>query len=181
LILFRGAVLTALVTVTLGAAPVAAADPTPAPQPGGPYQVAQGHYTSAGDPGWIYFIPAETLSNRSEPISGTRDGHPVQQFGCGIGPDGTIGCDAVPNPVQMGDAPPTVVPPGANQVIASPGKPAEYRHSDTLTFTRDVDMLTSGYELVNGGASCAVGWQGSVGCKTGEHGFTHYAYQGFTH
>ena len=42
-------------------------------------------------------------------------------------------------------------------------------------------MLTSGYKLVNGGASCAVGWQGSVGCEAGEHGFTQYAYQGFNH
>jgi hypothetical protein len=155
--------------------PVVRADPPPG------YQVAQGHYTSPGDPGWIYFVPAETLATGVEPITGTRDGRPVKQFGCGIGPDGTVGCDAVPNPVQIGDAPPTIVPPGANQVIASPEKPAQYRHSDVLTFTRNVDLLPSGVTLVNGGASCTVGWQGSVSCETRGHGFTHYSYMGYLH
>jgi hypothetical protein len=180
----RGAVLAVLSVVSTGA-PVAAADPPPGPQPGGPEQVAEGHYT---DPGWVYFIPAETLGPangsrgpRAEPITGVRDGHPVQQFGCGIGPDGTVGCDAVPDPVQMGTAPPVVVPPGANQVIATPGNPAEFRHSDTLTFTRNVDMLRSGYQLVNGEASCHVGWQGSVSCTTGIHGFTQYSYDAYLH
>jgi hypothetical protein len=45
------------------------------------YPVADGNYTSAADPGWIYF-----LSPRG--YGGQRDGQPVDQFGCGIGPDG---------------------------------------------------------------------------------------------
>jgi hypothetical protein len=38
---------------------------------------------------------------------------------------------------------------------------AEYRHSDTA-FTRDVDVLPAGQRLQNWGASCGVGYQGTV-------------------
>ena len=167
--LSRSAVLMANFTVALAGAPVAAADPPSTPQPGDPYVEAQGHYTGADDPGWIYFKEAES------------DGQPVGRWGCGIGPDGTVGCDAVPYPTQIGDAPPVDVPPHANQTVATPEQPGQYRHSDTLTFTRNVDVLRPGYELVNGGASCAVGWQGSVSCQTGDHGFTLYSIWGETH
>lgn len=139
-----------------------------------PYPVAQGDYTSPSDPGWIFFLSPPTYG-------GVRDGAPVDQFGCGIGPDGTVGCDVVPDPVQISDEPPTVVPPGANQTVATPAQAGDYRHSDTLTFTRDVDVLPAGYQLVNGTASCLVGEQGSVSCTTGEHGFTHYSVFGYTH
>jgi hypothetical protein len=138
------------------------------------YPVADGDYTSATDPGWIYF-----LSPRG--YGGERDGQPVDQFGCGIGPDGTVGCDVVPHPMQIGAEPPTVVPSGANQTVAAPQQPAEYRHSDVLTFTRDVDVLPAGHQLRNGEAFCLVGDQGSVSCTTGEHGFTNYCIFGYTH
>ena len=54
------------------------------------------------------------------------------------------------------------------------GAPAEYRHSEQPSFTReDVDVLPAGYRLENWGASCGVGHQGTVTCKTyGGHGFT---------
>ena len=53
--------------------------------------------------------------------------------------------------------------------------------SDTLTFTRDVDVLPEGHQLRNGDAFCLVGYQGSVSCATGEHGFTNYSVFGMTH
>jgi hypothetical protein len=154
----------ACVAVVGVAAPAAADD----------YPVADGNYTSAADPGWVYF-----LSPRG--YGGQRDGQPVDQFGCGIGPDGTVGCDVVPKPMQISDEPPTVVPPGADQTVATPWQPAEYRQSDTLTFTRDVDVLPEGHQLRNGDAFCLVGYQGSVSCTTGEHGFTNFSVFGLTH
>lgn len=150
----------------------AAAEP---PNPGiDPYPVAQGNYTSPGDPGWIFFL--------SPPgYGGARDGVPVSQFGCGIGPDGSVGCDVVPSPTQIGDAAMTVVPMGSTQTIAGPQQPGQYIHSDTLTFTRDVDVLPAGYQLVNAGAFCHVGEQGSLTCDSGDHGFTNNAIYGDTH
>lgn len=161
----RGFALGALCVAAVWVATPAAADD---------YPVADGNYTSAADPGWIYF-----LSPRG--YGGQRDGQPVDQFGCGIGPDGTVGCDVVPHPVQIGAEPPTVVPPGANQTVATPQQPADYRHSDGWEFTRDVDVLPGGHQLRNGDAFCLVGYQGSVSCTTGEHGFTNYSVFGTTH
>ena len=140
-------------------------------QPPQAWPIAQGDYTSPGDPGWIFFTPMGF------------DGR-----GCGIGPNGTVGCDIVParwpdgTPVQAGmPGPPgsyscgdrrcPLPPPDANQTVAGPQAPAEYVTSDAFTFTRDVDMLNSGYRLVNGDAWCAVGYQGTVSCATGANGF----------
>lgn len=149
----------------------ASADPA---DPGDPYPVAQGNYTSADDPGWIFFLsPAG--------YGGARDGVPVSQFGCGIGPDGTVGCDVVPSPTQIGDAAMTVVPMGSTQTVAGPQQPGQYIRSAALTFTRNVDVLPAGYQLVNAGASCYVGQQGSVTCTSGDHGFTQNAVYGDTH
>lgn len=139
-----------------------------------PYPVGQGHYTSPSDPGWIFF-----LSPRG--YGGTRAGQPVPQYGCGIGPDGTVGCDAVPDPANYGNDPETVVPLDADQTVATADQPGGYRHSDELTFTRDVDVLPEGHQLDNGDAFCLVGFQGSVSCTTGEHGFTIYSIYGSTH
>jgi hypothetical protein len=109
--------------------------------------VGQGRFTTAEDVGWIFF---KTGAHQS----------------CGIGPDGVIGCDNVPL-----DA-----PEGANQIRAKNGQAADYRHSDTPTFTRDVDVLLEGHKLENGPAVCGVGFQGTVSCKTpgnyAPHGFT---------
>lgn len=148
----------AALTLTLATcwAPIAGAEP---------YPVAEGNYTSADDPGWVFFLSPPGYGN----------------FGCGIGPDGTVGCDVVPHPVPISDEPPTDVPPDANQTVATPDQPGYYRHADALTFTRAVDVLPEGHQLVNGDASCLVGFQGSVSCTTGEHGFTHYAVFGYTH
>jgi hypothetical protein len=90
---------------------------------------------------------------------------------CGIGPNGgPVGCDAVPI-----DA-----PTGTNQTVVNSWGPAEYRHSDTPSFTRDVDVLPEGHRLENWGASCGVGYQGTVTCKTyGQHGFLISAVYGF--
>ncbi len=163
--MMRGITAGAVCVAAVCCAPLAGADD---------YPVAEGNYISTADPGWIYF-----LSPRG--YGGERDGQPVDQFGCGIGPDGTVGCDVVPHAVQIGAEPPTVVPPGANQTVATPQQPAEYRHSDTLTFTRDVDVLPEGRQLRNGDAFCLVGYQGSVSCTTGDHGFTNYSVFGFIH
>lgn len=155
-------------------ATLAAAWCTAAPAVAEPYPVADGDYTSPADPGWIFFL--------SPPgYGGVRGGQAVNQFGCGIGPDGTVGCDVVPDPDNVDYDARTVVPPDADQTVATPQQPGQYRHSDTLTFTRDVDVLPEGHQLVNGAASCLVGFQGSVSCSTGPHGFTHYSIFGDTH
>jgi hypothetical protein len=65
--------------------------------------------------------------------------------------------------------------------VAGPQQPGHYVDSEALTFTRDVDVLPAGYQLVNGGASCVVGQQGSVTCTSGDHGFTQNAVYGDTH
>jgi hypothetical protein len=46
-----------------------------------------------------------------------------------------------------------------------------YRFSDTPTFTRDVDILPEGRKLVNGDTKCQRGYQYSMSCRTGDHGF----------
>ena len=158
----------------IGAMALAGALCAAAPAVAEPYPVADGHYTSAADPGWIFFL--------SPPgYGGVRNGQAVNQFGCGIGPDGTVGCDVVPDPDNVDYDARTVVPPDADQTVATPQQPGEYRHSDALTFTRDVDVLPEGHQLVNGPAYCLVGFQGSVSCSTGAHGFTHYSIFGNTH
>lgn len=153
------AVFQLLSAVALCAAPVAVAEPaTPEPPP-----VVDGLYNSPGDPGWVFFLAPQSYGG----------------FGCGIGPDGTVGCDTVPDPVPIGSgSPQPAVPPGANQTVAGPQAAAQYRHSDTPTFTRDVDVLPEGHQLANGNAFCAVGYQGSVSCTTGDHGFVHYGWFG---
>ena len=129
---------------------VAAADPPPGVDIVDTYPLAQGNYTTADDLGWIYFQ--------------TPDGR-----ACGIGPLGRpVGCDAVPY-----DA-----PSGTNQTVVNSWGPADYVHSDTPTFTRDVDTLPEGRRLQYWLAGCAVGYQGTVDCKTGEHGFVLSAVYG---
>lgn len=153
-------------TALCGAATVAAepADTDTSP-------LAEGNFTTPSDPGWIFFTPVGF------------GGH-----GCGIGPDGTVGCDIVParwpdgTPVQEGvPGPPgfyscegrdcPLPPPGTNQTVAGPGEPARYAQSDTQTFTRDVDPLPRGFRLVNGAASCRLSEQATLSCRTGDNGF----------
>ena len=67
---------------------------------------------------------------------------------------------------------PTDAPAGTNQTVVNSWGPADYQHSDNARFTRDVDVLPEGQRLENWGASCGVGHQGTVTCKTyGQHGF----------
>src|SRR5689334_15196320 len=95
---------------------LAAAPPAGADQPADDtrdYPIAQGNYTTPND---FYYVFFKTPDGRS----------------CGIGPNGgPVGCDAVP----------TDAPPGTNQTVVNSWAPAEYRHSDTGSFTRDVDVL----------------------------------------
>lgn len=136
----------AVAAVALSVAPGAGAQPPPGVDDIDSYPIAQGHFGSDApeDFYWKFFK--------------TSDGRH-----CGIGPNGgPVGCDAVPY-----DA-----PAGTNQTYVVSYQAAEYRHSEIARFTRDVDVLPEGQRLENWGASCAVGHQGTVTCKTyGQHGF----------
>jgi hypothetical protein len=129
--------------LALTTAPQAGADPPPVEDIHS-YPIAKGSYTTSQD---FYFVFFKTPDGRS----------------CGIGPNGgPVGCDAVPS-----DA-----PPDTNQTVVNSWAPAEYRHSDTASFTRDVDVLPEGQRLENWGATCAVVHQGTVHCETyNSHGF----------
>jgi hypothetical protein len=154
----RSAALTVLSAAALVAAPAAGADPPPDRND---YPLAQGNYTTQADPGWVYFI----VEFGGKPA----DYHDF--FGCGVGPDGTVGCDRVPQPDRYPALFVTYPAPGTNQTVATGWEAASYRFSATPTFTRDVDVLPEGRMLVNGGAKCKRGYQGSMSCRTGEHGF----------
>lgn len=164
------------VALALMSAAVLYPDWTAVAEPADPatWPVADGDFTSPGDPGWVFFTP-QGFEGR----------------GCGIGPDGLIGCDIVPSrwpdgtPVQAGlEGPPgsyscgdgycPLPPPDADRIIAGPQQRAEYVTSGTQTFTRDVGELSPGYRVVNGGAACYVGSGSprSVVCDSGEHGFS---------
>lgn len=168
------------------ASPTAAADPatcdpvpsaanTCAGQPPQTWPLAQGNFTSPGDPGWVFFKPFFHQAGATGPKA---DGSRAAQYGCGIGPDGTIGCDHVPSDPWGGagpgcgdlSCPPP--PPGANQTVVGPQQPAEYVQSNAPTFTRAVDDLPEGHRLANGDGWCAVGYQGSLTCVSGSNGFT---------
>lgn len=128
-------------------AAVAHAEPPPGIDAIEDYPIAEGYYRPGPAPNYQVFFR-------------TPDG-----VHCAIGPNGgPIGCDTVPL-----DA-----PAGTNQTFLTSGAPAQYRHSDTASFTHpDVDVLPAGYRLQNWGANCAVGHQGTVTCTTyGGHGFT---------
>ena len=176
----------------LGGAPTAAAEPgdcdpavsaanSCAGQPPATWPVAQGNFTSPGDPGWVFFKPFFGPAGFTGPKA---DAMRSAQYGCGIGPDGTIGCDTVassaaspgppgpPGSFSCGDQRCPLPPPGTNQTVVGPQEPAQYIQSDTPTFTRDVDELPEGNRLANGDAWCAVGYQGSITCVSGANGFT---------
>lgn len=162
--------LVAATATALCCAPTASADdPSTAPT------VDTSAYTTPGDPGWVFFL-----------ASGGG--------GCGISPDGTVGCDIVVprnadgTVVQWGQPGPTgyyscnlpgtnyycpLPPSGTNQVIAGPQSPAHYVASDTPNFTRNAKVLPQGYRLVNGDAWCYVSGAspGGVTCRTGANGF----------
>lgn len=144
--LYRLAAAVAAGALALAAAPSAGAQPPSGADDIDSYPNAQGSFSSAapGDFYWIFFK--------------TPDGRH-----CGIGPNGgPVGCDAVP----------TDAPAGTNQTVVNSWGPADYQHSDNARFTRDVDVLPEGQRLENWGASCGVGHQGTVTCKTyGQHGF----------
>ena len=142
----RGATITAAVVLTSLSGAVAGAEPPPGADVIDGYPVAEGFFRPGPPPNYhVYFRTPDGLF-------------------CGIGPNGgPIGCDGVPL-----DA-----PPGTNQTFLTSGAPAEYRYSPTPTFTQEgVDVLPAGHRLENWGASCGVGHQGTVICKTyGGHGF----------
>src|ERR1700754_4737109 len=124
--------------MVLAATPAAGAQPAP-DEDIRSYPIAAGNYTT---PNYFYFVFFKTPDGRS----------------CGIGPNGgPVGCDAVP-----ADA-----PQGTNQTVVNSWAPAEYRHSDTTSFTREVDVLPEGHRLENWGATCAVGHQGTASCSLG--------------
>lgn len=155
----RIAALSGISLVALAMAPGAAADEPP--PDGKNYPLAEGNYTAPGDPGWVYFVVDFPMK---------PDNH--EFFGCGIGPDGTVGCDRVPRPDEYPlMTPVTYPPPGTNQTVATAAEPGSYRFSLTPTFSREVDVLPEGRMLVNGDAKCRRGLQGSMSCRTGAHGF----------
>jgi hypothetical protein len=113
------------------------------------YSPARGHYATPADPGWVFF--------KTDSVKG------APSHFCGIGPNGTMaGCDLVPG---------KDVPAGMNQTVVDTSGPAHYAHSDTPTFTRDVDVLPQGHRLDNGQASCGRGYQGTIQCVIGAHSF----------
>lgn len=143
---WRFALLATLGAVAISGAPAVAApgdDNTPPLDNLDDYPLAPGTYTTSYR-SWVYFT--------------TPDGR-----SCGLAPNGgPVGCDAVP-----ADA-----PPGTNQTFADATHPAQYRHSDTKTFTRDSLLLPAGYRVQTLGGACAVDSQGAVHCQTeGNHGF----------
>lgn len=151
--LYRFAVAVATGVLALGVtlaggisrAPSAVAEPPPGADVIDSYPIAEGNFTSPTD---FYHVFFQTPDGRH----------------CGIGPNGgPIGCDAVP----------LNAPPGTNQtVVQYGGTPAVYRFSENPSFTRDVDVLPEGHRLTNWGASCGVGYQGTVTCLGyGGHGF----------
>ncbi|MFC9896287.1 hypothetical protein ACFVMC_21575 [Nocardia sp. NPDC127579] len=76
---------------------------------------------------------------------------------------GYVGCDAV----SM-DA-----PPGTNQLRAATWEAAGFRFSDQPNFTHpDARVLPEGHRLTWDSATCGVGYQGTVTCAAGPHGFT---------
>lgn len=141
----RGVLLAGAAVLAIATVPMAQADAPPAPDEIDDWPVAAGNFR----PGQYH-----------EVFFKTPDG-----WHCGIGPTGgPIGCDVVPSEA----------PAGTNQTVLTSGGAAQYRHSPTTTFTRSaVDVLPAGQRLTNGDASCGVGHQGTVTCKTdGDHGFT---------
>lgn len=112
------------------------------------WPLARGRFTTPTDPGWIYFrTPTE------------KEG--VYSYFCGIAPGGTLaGCDFVPDSA----------PEGTNQTIVD-STGARYVHSETPTFTRDVDALPAGERLESGPAACGSTYQGAVTCRIGDHKF----------
>ncbi|ORA38602.1 hypothetical protein BST13_04205 [Mycobacterium aquaticum] len=144
--LYHLATAVAAAALAVAASPSAGAQPPSGADDIDSYPNARGSFSSAapGDFYWIFFK--------------TPDGRH-----CGIGPNGgPVGCDAVP----------TDAPAGTNQTVVNSWGPADYQHSDNARFTRDVDVLPEGQRLENWGASCGVGHQGTVTCKTyGQHGF----------
>lgn len=110
--------------------------------------------------------------------------------GCGISPDGTVGCDiavdrnADGTVVQWGESGPPgsyscgsrncpLPPPGTNEIVAGPQSAARYAMSDSPTFTRNVAVLPQDHLIVNGNASCYVSSAspGGISCRTGNNGF----------
>lgn len=112
------------------------------------WPLARGHFTTPTDPGWVYFrTPTEKAG--------------VDSYSCGIAPGGGLaGCDFVPDSA----------PEGTNQTIVD-ASGARYVHSETATFTRDVDALPAGERLENGPAACGSTYQGAVTCRIGDHKF----------
>ncbi len=173
----RTIVLCAALTGAVALAPAAVGDPDN--DPGSWPTADHSGYTSPGDPGWVFF---RAYSENGQ--------------GCGIGPDGTVGCDimvsrnadgtarsdfgtsAVPgsyacNPPGEDKYSCPLPAPGANQVVADPRNPAHYVESTVQTFTRDVDVLPAGVRLVNGDAWCYVSpaSPGGINCRTADNGF----------
>ncbi|MEV6334730.1 hypothetical protein AB0M12_08425 [Nocardia vinacea] len=92
---------------------------------------------------------------------------------CGFFLNGPAGCDAVPI-----DA-----PPGTNQVRSSTVEAAHFVTADQTTFTYPggAQVLPEGQKVAVGGTTCGIGYQGTVTCETGAHGFTIAATYGVLH
>jgi hypothetical protein len=111
--------LVGLTAAALAVAPVASAE---APMPDGKdYPLAEGHYTTEADPGWVFFV----VDFGGKPA----DYH--DYFGCGVGPDGTVGCDRAPAPTRYRSLDATYPPAGSNQTVADANEAASYRFSLT--------------------------------------------------
>ncbi|MFJ1456525.1 hypothetical protein [Nocardia sp. N2S4-5] len=93
---------------------------------------------------------------------------------CAIhGDNGPAGCDAVPM-----DA-----PEGTNQVRVTSTEVARYVVSAAPIFTSPggAKVLPEGHRLTLENTTCGVGFQGTVSCEAGAHGFTIAATYGVLH
>lgn len=76
--------------------------------------------------------------------------------------NGPSGCDAVPI-----DA-----PEGTNQVRVGIVEAAHIVAAEEPTFTHpDAQVLPEGHRITLENTTCGVGYQGTVSCEVGEHGF----------
>ncbi|GAA5066868.1 hypothetical protein [Nocardia callitridis] len=111
---------------------------------------------------WTPVDPAEYQVPEPENAGSVFFQTPYGQF-CAIRfNNGPVGCDAV-----AADA-----PEGTNQVRATITDPAQFVTTSRPNFTHpEAKLLPEGHKITLENTICGVGFQGTVDCQVGEHGF----------